>query len=156
MPGSVESIHILSGPGAPVTAVESVRVHADRGLEGDRHTPPLGEHHERGEFALTLIEAEAIEAVRDQHGIDLSNGRSRRQVTTRGVGLNALVGHEFTVGGVRCRGIELCEPCKHLERLTEPGVIKALLHRGGLMADVLDDGVITVGDEVVGLQLAVG
>jgi MOSC domain-containing protein YiiM len=152
--GTIESIHLIAGMNAPIVRVESVQVHAGRGLEGDRHTPPPGETHEDGEFALTLIEAETIEAVRDEHGIDLSDGRSRRQVTTRGIGLNELVGKEFSLGQIRCRGVELCEPCKHLERITAQGVIKALVHRGGIMADVLEGGVIAVGDDVVADPLA--
>jgi MOSC domain-containing protein YiiM len=140
---------------APAEPLDSVEVHAGRGLEGDRHTPPAGGSHEEDEFAVTLIEAEAIDAIRDEHGIDLTDGRSRRQVMTRGIRLNDLVGQEFTVGGIRCRAVELCEPCKHLERQTEQGVIKALVHRGGIMADVLSGGTIAVGDEVAGAQLAI-
>jgi MOSC domain-containing protein YiiM len=73
---------------------------------------------------------------------------SRRQVLTRGIDLNALVGREFTVGSVRCRGVELCEPCAHLQSVTQDGVLKGLVHRGGLRADVLNDGDVSVGDAV--------
>jgi MOSC domain-containing protein YiiM len=148
MSGTIESIHLVPATAAPVAPVDHVRVLAGRGLEGDRYffaaDDPEGPIN-----AITLIEAEAIEAVRAEHGIDLRNGRSRRQVTTRGVSLNALVGREFTVGGIRCRGVELCEPCQYLaDQLGEPGLIKACVHRAGLRAEVLSDGEIAVGDSV--------
>jgi MOSC domain-containing protein YiiM len=147
MPGRVEQIHIAAEEEAPVRAVDSVAVLTGRGLEGDRYLAPADAWAPRG-TAITLIESEAIEAVIAEHGIDLRDGRSRRQVTTSGVALNDLVGKEFLVGAVRCRGYELCEPCTHLESMTERGVIKAFVHRGGLRADVLEGGTIAVGDAV--------
>ncbi len=147
MPGTVEQIHIAAEPEAPVQSVESVVVWTGRGLEGDRNLALADGWAPRG-TAITLIEAEAIESVIAEHGIDMRNGRSRRQVTTRGIALNDLVGRGFHVGAVRCRGYELCEPCRHLEGMTEPGVIKAFVRRGGLRADVLEGGTIAVGDAV--------
>jgi MOSC domain-containing protein YiiM len=84
----------------------------------------------------------------EQIAIDLSHEASRRNVLTRGIDLNALVGHRFMVGEVECEGVELCEPCNHLQALTEHGVLRGLVHRGGLRADVLTGGVITPGDVV--------
>jgi MOSC domain-containing protein YiiM len=147
MSGTVEQIHIAAEPEADTFPVDSVVVVTGRGLEGDRNLAPADSWAPRG-TAITLIEAEAIESVIAEHGIDMRNGRSRRQVTTRGIALNELVGREFRVGAVRCRGYELCEPCRHLEGMTEPGAIKAFVHRGGLRADVLDGGTIAVGDPV--------
>lgn len=94
-------------------------------------------------MALTLIQAEALADV------GLSGAQPRRQVVVRGVRLNDLVGRRFRVGDVECAGVELCEPCAHLQGLTRPGIIKDLLHRGGLRADILSDGQIRVGDAVV-------
>ena len=147
MAGRVEQIHISAAEEAPVRAVDSVAALTGRGLEGDRYLAPPDAWAPRG-TAITLIESEAIDAVIAEHGIDLRHGRSRRQVTTSGIALNDLVGKEFLVGAVRCRGYELCEPCRHLEGMTEPGVIKAFVHRGGLRADVLEGGTIAVGDAV--------
>ena len=93
--------------------------------------------------ALTLIEAEALEDV------GLTGAQSRRQVVVRGGGLNDLVGKRFRVGEVECLGVELCEPCLHLQSLTRPGIIKDLIHRGGLRADILSGGTISVGDKVI-------
>jgi MOSC domain-containing protein YiiM len=135
---NVEAINI--GPSDAIAPVGSVRAVAGKGLEGDRH------FHQEGAApgqALTLIEAEALESV------GLSGAGSRRQVVVRGVRLNDLVGRRFRVGDVECLGVELCEPCLHLQQLTRPGIIKELIHRGGLNADVLNDGRISVGDAVV-------
>jgi MOSC domain-containing protein YiiM len=106
---------------------------------GDRHFSPEGA---REGGALTLVEAEAVEDV------GLPPGGSRRQVTVRGIRLNDLVGKRFRVGDVECVGVELCEPCLHLQSLTRPGIIDDLLHRGGINADILTDGTIFVGDAV--------
>jgi MOSC domain-containing protein YiiM len=122
-------------------------------LEGDRYFDERGTFsnvHGRG-YDLTLIEAEALDT------LDLASGRltpeqARRNIVTRGIGLNALVGERFRVGDVECFAQRLCEPCAHLERLTaatgRPGTLRALIHKGGLRADVLNDGEIRVGDEI--------
>jgi MOSC domain-containing protein YiiM len=142
--GRVEGIFI--GPKYELPgSVERVRAIAGRGLEGNRYffdDAPPGR-------ALTLIAAEALEAYEAENGRELTAAESRRNVLTRGIDLNALVGKRFRVGGVECLGVELCEPCTSLEALTHPGVIKGMVHRAGLNADVLSDGVIAVGDPVV-------
>jgi MOSC domain-containing protein YiiM len=99
---------------------------------------------------LTLIEAEAIEAAEREYQVTLTAGSARRNVVTRGVPLNHLVGLEFLIGGVKVRGIRLCEPCSHLQALTGVAVIKAFRHRGGLRAQILTQGLIRVGDAVTG------
>ena len=146
--GTIEQIFIAAESEGPVHPVDAVAAYAGRGLEGDRNFTPPDRWIPTG-CAITLIEAESIEAVDQEHGIDLADGRSRRQLVTSGVRLNDLVGHEFRVGPVRCRGVELCEPCLHLQGMIgDPNTIKALVHRGGLRADILESGTIAVGDEV--------
>jgi MOSC domain-containing protein YiiM len=135
---NVESIAI--GSTDAIASIASASALAGKGLEGDRKFFPEGA---RPGQALTLIEAEALEAV------GLSGAQSRRQVVTRGVRLNDLVGKRFRVGAVECIGVELCHPCKHLEQMTRPGIIKDLAGRGGLNADILTDGRISVGDAIV-------
>ena len=150
MSGVVESIHIAPVAEQMPEPVDRVRVLAGRGPEGDRYFRAEGTYsNEQGDGRdLTLIEAEAIEGLKADTGIELSQGEPRRNVVTRGIGLNDLVGKRFRVGAVECKGVELCEPCSHLEGLTQPGVLKGLVHRGGLRADVLADGEIAVGDPV--------
>ena len=133
----VEAITI--GESDSLRPVESVDAVAGKGLEGDRHffaegAPPGN--------AITLIEAEVLEDV------GLTGTQSRRQLVTRGVRLNDLVGKRFFVGEIECEGIELCEPCLHLQSLTRPGILRDLLHRGGLNADIVSSGTISVGDTV--------
>ncbi len=140
MIGSVNVEGINIGPSDAIVSVESVSVLAGKGVEGDRHFRDDGAKPGQ---ALTLIDAEALEEV------GLTGAQSRRQVVVRGVPLNDLVGRRFRVGDVECLGVELCEPCLHLQELTRPGIIKDLLHRGGLNVDVLRDGQIRVGDKVV-------
>jgi MOSC domain-containing protein YiiM len=122
-----------------------VQALAGRGLEGDRHVTG------RGTFpsgppgsALTLIEAEVCESFEPP----LAPDEHRRNLVTRGIDLNGLVGREFTIGRVRCRGMRLCEPCTVVQRYASRPVLRALVHRGGLRADILEDGTIAVGDEV--------
>jgi len=136
---TVQLIHMGSSDGAELSTVDSARAVAGKGLEGDRHFHPEGAPAGQ---ALTLVEAEAVEDV------GLPPGGTRRQLTVRGVRLNDLVGRRFRVGDVECYGVELCEPCKHLESMTRPGIIRELAHRAGINADILNDGTISVGDEI--------
>jgi len=141
----VEAIYVSEKARRLPVAVDSARVVAGQGIEGDRYFLGKGSFsHWRGTGrALTLVEAEALEDV------GLSSAAARRNVVTRGVDLNALVGVRFRVGGVECLGRRLCEPCRHLERLEGDGLMRSLAGRGGLRADVLGDGVVAVGDPVV-------
>jgi MOSC domain-containing protein YiiM len=143
MSGRVEAIYICAEHGDVPHAVESVQAIAGKGLEGNRYFD-----EGRPEAELTLIEAEALEALKAEHGIDLDGARSRRNVLTRGVRLNDLLGRRFRVGELECRGLELCEPCLHLQSLTQAGVIEGLVHRGGLNAEILAGGELRPGDVV--------
>jgi MOSC domain-containing protein YiiM len=140
MSGRIESIHVVPETGGAPQERERVSVVAGRGIEGDRK---FDSNHD-----LTLIEAEALEGLTEDTGIELGPGESRRQVMTRGVSLNDLVGKRFRVGALECVGEELCEPCNHLQSLTEEGVLPGLVHRGGLCAEVVSGGEIAVGDSV--------
>jgi len=142
MRGSVEGIHIAPGESVLPSPVGEVEV-TGKGVVGDRY----GDSRD-----LTLIEAEALEGLRQDTGIELTAAESRRQVLTRGIRPNELVGRRFTVGGVECEGQELCEPCSHLQSLTHGGVLRGLVHRGGLRADIVRGGRIAVGDEVAQLS----
>jgi len=147
--GILESIYIAATAQAPMQPVDRVQAIPGAGLEGDRYALKQGTFFKpEPDFELTLIEAEALEAVKRDYGVELAPGESRRNLVTRGVPLNHLVGKEFLVGEVKIRGIRLCEPCSHLERLTARPVIKGLRHRGGLRAQILSEGWIRVGDEV--------
>jgi MOSC domain-containing protein YiiM len=143
--GRVEQINIGPPKTLPAPAARA-SAHAGKGLVGNRYYFDDGA---KPGTALTLIAAEALEAMAAEHGVEITAAESRRNVLTRGIDLNALVGKRFRVGNVECLGVQLCEPCTSLEGMTRPGVIKGLAHRGGLNADILSDGEIAVGDEVV-------
>jgi MOSC domain-containing protein YiiM len=138
--GTVEQIAIAAEESALPGTVGEVEV-AERGIVGDRYA-------DAGD--ITLIEAEALEAFAEETGIPLSHEESRRQVLTRGIRLGDLVGKRFKVGEVEVVGRELCEPCNHLQSLTRQGVLRGMVHRAGLNADIVTPGRIAVGDEVAG------
>jgi MOSC domain-containing protein YiiM len=147
--GNIQSIHIASAAKEPTHAVGEVHAIPGVGLEGDRYALKQGTFYKpEPAFELTLIEAEAIEAIRIEYKVELAPGEARRNLVTRGVPLNHLVGREFRIGDVLIRGIRLCEPCKHLETLTGRQVVMSLRHRGGLRAQILKEGTIRVGDIV--------
>jgi MOSC domain-containing protein YiiM len=142
--GRVEAIFISAERGDLPHPVESAQAVAGKGLEGNRYFDTG-----RPEQELTLIEAEQLERVAVEDGLDIDAAATGRNLLTRGVDLNALVGKRFRVGAIECRGIELCEPCATMQARTRPGVIKALAHRAGLNAEILVGGELRPGDAVV-------
>ena len=147
--GTVVSINITPWAAEPMQSVAEVRAVPGRGLEGDRyfnHSGTFSKAHE--DRQLTLIEIEAIEALKQEFKIEFGLGDSRRNVVTSGVPLNHLVGKEFWIGEVKVRGLRLCEPCSHLQKLANEKVLPGLVHRGGLRAQILSEGMIRVGQSV--------
>lgn len=148
---TVEHIFVASEPGGLLIEVAYVRVLAGAGIEGDRY---FGEKDEPGQN-ITLVEAEVIEDFNGHFGTRHDLSCTRRNLVTRGVRLNSLVGKDFTVGSVRLRGVELCEPCGSVGRamasrsVTRSMVVEYLVHRAGLRADVMSSGTIAVGAEVL-------
>jgi MOSC domain-containing protein YiiM len=148
--GRVEGIHVGPEAAKPLTSLFEVRAVRGRGLEGDRYFLQAGTYsgHPGGGREVTLIEAEAIEALARETGIVLEPGASRRNIVTRSVPLNDLVGIRFRVGEVLLEGVRWCNPCRHLERLTRTGVMAGLVNRGGLRTVIVDGGTIRVGDRI--------
>jgi len=147
--GTVISINIAPEAEAPMQSISEVRAVPGQGLEGDRYFDHKGTFSKpQPDRELTLIEAEAIEALRSEFQVDFGLSASRRNIVTRGVPLNHLVDKEFWIGDVKARGLRLCEPCSHLQRLSHPKVLPGLVHRGGLRAQILTEGMIRVGEIV--------
>jgi MOSC domain-containing protein YiiM len=145
----VEGLFIAPEAFASMVALETVRAVAGRGLEGDRYFLGTGFYSDGLDGRqITLIEAEALEALPGSVGIELSQVECRRNVVTRGARLNELVGRRFWVGEIELEGIRLCPPCNHLEELTRPGPLRGLARSGGLRAHILNDGEIRLGDPV--------
>ncbi|MFN8632476.1 MAG: MOSC domain-containing protein [Chloroflexota bacterium] len=165
MSGAVEAIYIAEQSGQPMRLVTEVVGEAGRGLLGDRHCRPdpatrldpscgaeAPPHHEVQD--VSLVEAEVLDVLREEHGIELDGAETRRNVVTRGVRLNELVGRQFTLGGMVCEGVELCEPCVSIQRRTGKPVLKPLVHRGGLYARIVGSGSARVGDAIAVVEAA--
>lgn len=159
--GVVLDIHTAPTGGAPMEAAGEVSAVAGRGLEGDRY------FNETGFYSwftgpirhVSLIEWEVVEALLDFHDLPLEPGETRRNIVTRGVPLGHLLNREFRVGAATLRGVEICEPCKHLVDLTgNRALLSALIHRGGLHAEIVGSGIIRPGDtiEAIDAQSAPG
>jgi MOSC domain-containing protein YiiM len=148
--GKVVTIQITPEGAAALVSVEQVNAIAGQGLEGDRYFLRKGTYSRKHKPSreATFIEAEALEALVRDYRLELSGVESRRNITTRGVALNHLVGKTFRVGSAVFKGLELCEPCGHLEQLTGRQVRAGLVHRGGLRAEILESGMVGVGDRI--------
>ncbi len=147
--GTVKAIALAEQASGDLHIVEHASAIANRGLEGDRYFAKAGTFTPANDtfrgYDLTLIEAEVLDSLTPPDSNRLEYAAARRNIVTRGIDLNALVGRRFRIGNVECLGQRLCEPCSHLERLTTKGTLRALIHRGGLRADVLNDGEIITG-----------
>lgn len=152
MTGRIEAIHVAAESGEPMEERDRVEAVSGRGLRGDRYFLKRGTYSRSARDVsreLSLIEGETLDAVERDYGIEVGPDEHRRNLTTRDVGLNRLVGARFRVGEATCEGVELCEPCSYLESLLErEGVRDALVHRGGLRARIVEDGAIEAGASV--------
>ncbi|MGQ0802600.1 MAG: MOSC domain-containing protein [Actinomycetota bacterium] len=143
------AIYTTAEAGAPMEARDEARAVAGVGLDGDRYAEQNGKHSQTPGTGreVTLVEREAIAAVRAD-GVELADHETRRNLLTEGVPLNHLVGRTFRVGEVVLRGVRLADPCSYLAGLTRPGVSRALVHRGGLRADIVEGGTLRPGDTI--------
>jgi MOSC domain-containing protein YiiM len=152
MRGEVVSIHIAAGAGQPMQALTEAEAIAGEGLIGDRYRDGTGFYSDKpitpGAREITLIAEEALAAVKAETGITLPLDEHRRNITTRGVDLDALIGQRFRIGEVLCEGIRSCPPCTHLEEVTGKPVMPPLVHRGGLRARIVEGGWLRVGDAI--------
>jgi MOSC domain-containing protein YiiM len=155
MEGQVVSIHIAHGDGERLETLEEAELCAGRGVRGDRY---FDAHPNNPEKQVTLIEEEAVAQMNADTGLAIPPEDIRRNVVTRGVRLNELVGKRFRVGDVEIRGVELCEPCKyvarlirdkwHIEEVGASEIVAGLVNRGGLRGEILTDGTIRPGDAI--------
>jgi MOSC domain-containing protein YiiM len=147
----VTQILVAETPSSPMTPLREVRAVPGKGLEGDRYfsgTGTFSPKPQKPDFEITLIEGEKIEAFARESGLPFNSLLARRNIVTEGVALNDLVGEEFRVGEVRMRGIRLCEPCNHLAKASFPEILKGLVHKAGLRAQIISEGRIQVGNQI--------
>lgn len=148
----VLALHISGKASAPMQALDQLELVAGKGVVGDRYFLELGTFSKQlaglPDKELTLIESEFVEAFNREHGFDFDYGDFRRNIVTVGVDLNALVDQDFMLGDIRVKGIRLCEPCAHLAKLLTPEIMPSLVHKTGLRAQILDDGVLKLNDPI--------
>lgn len=150
----VVEIFIATSPTTPATSVDRARAIPGQGLEGDRYANGLGtfsKHPQQPDGELTLIQEEHIDDFAKGTGVPFAAGDARRNIVTSGIDLNTLVGREFTIGEVLIRGLRLCEPCNYLAKQTSPEILRVLVHKGGLRAQILREGEIRMGDKITEL-----
>lgn len=144
----VEAAFVAPTGGAPMEHRSSVEA-VDGGLVGDRYRRRTGHFAPMDVCAVTLIAGEAIDAIQEAYGIDLTDGAHRRNLVTRGVDLGDLLGATVTVGDARLRGTRRRPPCAHVERVAgTDGLARALRDRGGICADVVESGTVAPGDRI--------
>ena len=148
----IVDIFTADSPASPAISQKSVHAIPGRGLKGDRYfdgngtfSPPL----QKPDFEITLIQKEHVELFASSSGVSFTTRMARRNLVTVGIDLNSLVGRDFRVGSVLMRGVRLCEPCNYLAKQTSPKILRGLLHKGGLRAQILSEGEIRVGDSLV-------
>src|SRR5882672_9605126 len=149
--GTVVALHVAPAGAAPMRSVTSAQAVGGRGLAGPRYYNQLGTYSNQAGSGrdVTLIEIEAIDGLKRDYEVQLDPGQSRRNIVTRGIALNHLVEQEFRIGDVVLRGMRLCEPCAHMEKLTVKGAMRGLIHRGGLRAEIIKGGTIRIGDRIL-------
>jgi MOSC domain-containing protein YiiM len=147
----VVQILVADSPSTPMNSLGQVRAVPGSGLEGDRYFSGVGTfspHPQKPDFEITLIELENIQAFAKESGLPFDALAARRNFVTEGVRLNDLIGRDFWLGAVRIRGIRLCEPCSYLAKVSFAEVLKGLVHKGGIRAQILSERTIHAGDSV--------
>lgn len=146
--GHVEAIWVAEAAGSPMRSLGHAEAVAGIGLAGDRYATRAGHWSpmRRSGDVLTIVEGEVVDTLVGRHAIE--PGDTRRNIVTRGVRLDELIGREIRVGGVRCRVIRRCEPCSYLDGLLGTSILADLVHRGGVRVEILTSGRIAVGDPV--------
>lgn len=152
MSGEVIAIHITDSAGHPMRGLESAVAYAGEGLAGDRYRNGVGFYSQTptdpGARELTLIAEEALAEVTAETGIPVPFHEHRRNITTRGIDVDALLGQQFRIGEVICEGVRACPPCNHLDELTGKPLLKPLARRGGLRARIVTGGELRIGDRI--------
>ena len=143
--GKVFKLGITQDNNKEIEEVNSIEVLANKGVIGDRHFDEYNDPYNQ----LTLIEAENIDYYNTKYGLDISYKDFRRNIVTKGIQLNDLIGRKLRIGDVEVEGVDLCRPCRHLtEVLNQPSILKEFLRRGGLRCQILNSSKISINDEI--------
>ena len=129
----------------PIKEVNSIEVLANKGIVGDRHFNDLNDPYNQ----LSLIESENIDEYNIKSGLDIPYINFRRNIITKGIQLNNLIGKKIQIGNVELEGVELCRPCRHLtEMLNQKNILKEFMRKGGLRCQILSSSKISIGDKI--------
>ena len=152
--GNVVSVHLATEAGVPMASPASIEAISGKGVQGDRYSKGIGyySHNKGARRQITLFENEVLETLLRDHNIELAPDACRMNILTKGVPLTHLMHQRFKVGNVILRGLQLNEPCSRLNEVTGKRVTKALVHRCGLFAEILQTGVIRAGDLVTSID----
>lgn len=150
--GFIKGIYIASQKGAGVSGHQKVSVRAGKGIEGDRYFSNTGKSRSnykgQPDWEITLIESEVIAAFNHTTGNRFHESDFRRNLVTQGIRLNDLVGKTFEINGISFYGVQLCEPCASLQKQLAVKILPALVGKGGLRAQIRDNGMVGVGDSI--------
>ena len=147
--GSVVALYTADHGSAPMTKIQQLKAMAGRGIEGDRYFLGTGTYSKKPEPGrqITLIKSEVLQWLNNEFQISVEPEESRRNVLTRDVEINDLIGTEFFAGPVLLKAHRVTQPCRYLEKLLgRPGLYKALWNNGGISCEILSDGIIKEGD----------
>tara|TARA_B100000003_G_scaffold171993_1_gene159666 strand:- start:105 stop:551 length:447 start_codon:yes stop_codon:yes gene_type:complete len=141
----VLKLGITNNNNKKIVEVKSIDVLANKGIVGDRHFNEYNDPY----CQLSLIESENIDYYNTKYGLNIPYTDFRRNVITKGINLNNLIGKKLQIGNVKVEGVDLCRPCKHLtEMLNQENIIKEFLRRGGLRCQILTSSSISIGDKI--------
>jgi len=150
--GVIAHLHIAARAFLPMRSMEAIELVAGKGIVGDRYMLGIeqGFYSEKPEPGrqITLFEEEALDCIRRDYGIEMTPEEHRRNVTTRGVPLNHLVGRQFRLGECLLEATRLSVPCRHIEAILEKPVFAPMIHRSGLNCRILRGGTVRVGDPI--------
>ena len=153
MAGIIEDILICEKAGGNLKSISEVALVAGKGIEGDRYFLKQGTFseslEEKGDFEVTLIEIEEINSFNEKTGLDYSPAKFRRNLVTKGIKLNDLIGQEFSIGDVTLYGVRLCEPCAYLAGILRQSILSHMVHKAGLRAVIKKSGSINLGSSFV-------
>lgn len=150
--GNIEKIYVAPSGGHTMQAVKEVQALAGRGLQGDRYCEKTGHWSGTDECQVTLIRAEDLEEIQRSTGLRVLNGEHRRNLVVRGIELELRLGQRFQVGEAVLQFVRPRPPCAYVESITQPGMTRALVGRGGICARVLQSGIIRVNDSILAFE----
>ncbi|MEX2356651.1 MAG: MOSC domain-containing protein [Thermaerobacterales bacterium] len=148
MTGRVRELYVTPKGGAPMESVTTVEALAGRGLRGDRYCERTGYWTDIDECQVTLIEVEDLETIKQETGLNILNGEHRRNIITEGIRLAELAGKQFQIGTAVLEFDRPRPPCAYIQSITQPGMTRALVRRGGICARVIQAGSISPGDSI--------